>query len=108
VFRTYPRAATAPLCSTLGCTPIATGLHENVEDVAGLVDCTPEVLPLTPDRHKKFIQVPVVAQATFSPLELSSVLRTKLPRPLSDGLAGGNDAAVSQESSTSQKLRQNR
>ena len=81
----------------LGCTPIATRLHENVEDVAVLINSVPEILSLTLDRDQELIQVPGVAQATFSPLELSSVLSTKLPRPLSDGLVGHDDAALSQE-----------
>ena len=45
----------------LGCTPIATRLHENVDDVAVLIDSAPEILPLTLDRHEELVQVPGVA-----------------------------------------------
>ena len=39
----------------LSCAPISTRLHENVEDVAVLIDSTPEILPLTLDRHKELV-----------------------------------------------------
>jgi hypothetical protein len=57
----------------------------------------PSHLPLALDGHEELVQVPRVAQATLSPLELSSVLRTKLPRPLSDGLVGHDDAPLGEE-----------
>ena len=81
----------------LSCAPISTRLHENVEDISVLVNCAPQILALTLDRHKELVQVPGVAQATFSSLELSSVRCTKLPRPLSDGLVGDDDPALCKE-----------
>ena len=72
-------------------------LHENVEDVAILIDSPPEILPLTLDRHKELVQVPGVAQATCSPPELACVLRTKFPRPLAHGLVGDGDSALCQQ-----------
>ena len=57
----------------------------------------PKILPLTLDRHKELVQVPGVAQPAFSPLELSSVVHTKLPRPLADGLVGDDDSALCQK-----------
>jgi len=45
----------------LGCSPIATRLDENVDDVPVLIDSAPEILPLTPDRHKELVQVPDIA-----------------------------------------------
>ena len=76
---------------------MASRLDEDIEDISVLVHSAPEILPLALDRHEELVQVPCVAQATFSPLELSCVLRTKLPRPLSDGLVGDDDAALNQE-----------
>ena len=45
----------------LGCTSIATRLHEDVDDIAVLIDSAPEILPLTPDRDEELVQVPGVA-----------------------------------------------
>ena len=81
----------------LGRLPVAARLDENVDHVAVLVNGAPEILPLTLDRHEDFVQVPRVAQATFSSLELSSVLRTKPPRPLADGLVGDDDPPLSEK-----------
>ncbi len=78
----------------LGRSPVAARLDENVDHVAVLVNGAPEILPLTLDRHEDFVQVPRVAEATLSPLELSSVLRTKLPTPLSDSLVGHEDTPL--------------
>ena len=80
-----------------GCGLVPLPLHHIAQDFAFIIDSAPEILPLTSDRHKKLVQVPGVAQATLSPLELSSVLHTKLPRPLSDRLVGDDDSALSQE-----------
>ena len=77
--------------------PIAPRLDEDIDDISVLVNSAPEILPLTVDRQEEFVQVPSVAQATFSALELSGVLRTKLPRPLSDGLVGHDDAPLGEE-----------
>jgi len=45
----------------LDCSPIATRLDENVDDFALRIDSAPEILPLTLDGHKEFVQVPDVA-----------------------------------------------
>jgi hypothetical protein len=38
-----------------GCTPIATRLHENLDDIAVLIDSAPEIPPLTLDRHEELV-----------------------------------------------------
>ena len=81
----------------LGCTAIATRLDEDFDDVPGLIDGPPEIVPLTPDSHKELVQVPDVAQATLSPGEVSSAHRTELPTPLPDCLAGNDDPAFGEE-----------
>jgi hypothetical protein len=70
---------------SFGCTLITTGLHENINHVAILVDSSPQILPLTLDRHEQFVQVPHAAQASLSSPERPGVFDTKLPTPLSDG-----------------------
>lgn len=39
----------------LGCTPIATWLHQYVDDIAVLIDRAPEILPLALDRHEELV-----------------------------------------------------
>ena len=45
----------------IGCTPIATRLHENVDDVAFLIDSALEIPPLALDRHEELVQMTGVA-----------------------------------------------
>ena len=76
---------------------IAPRLDEDIDDISVLVDSPPEILPLALDRHKELVQVPGVAQATFPPLELSSVLRPELPTPLANGFVGDDDPPLGEE-----------
>ena len=77
--------------------PISTRLDQDVDHVTVLVDGTPEVLTLALDVDEELVQVPRVAQATFSPLQPASVLSAELPAPLPDCLVGHGDAALRQE-----------
>jgi hypothetical protein len=54
-------------------TPVPPRLEQDVDRVAVLVNCAPEIMPLTPDRHEELVQVPRVAQAAPSPGEPASV-----------------------------------
>ena len=81
----------------LGRLPVAARLDENVDHVAVLVNGAPQILPLTLDRHEDFVQVPRVAEATFSPLELPGVLGPEPSAPLTNGLMGHDDPTFCQE-----------
>ena len=52
---------------------VATRLDENIEDVAILIDGTPEIAPLSLDGDEDLVQVPDVAQPTLSTLEPASI-----------------------------------
>ena len=69
-------------------------LNEDVNHVAVLVHSPPQIVALALNLHEKLIQVPGVAEATLSPLQLSSVLGTELLAPLTNGLAGDGDPAL--------------
>jgi hypothetical protein len=43
------------------CMLIAAVLHEDINDIAVLIDCTPEILPLALNRDKEFVDMPGVA-----------------------------------------------
>ena len=42
------------------CTPVPTGLYEDVDQVTVLIHRAPEILALTVDRHEDFVQEPRV------------------------------------------------
>jgi hypothetical protein len=77
--------------------PIATRLDQNVDHIAVLVDRTPEILTLASNGDEELVQVPRVAQPTFSPLQPAGVIASELPAPLADGLVGDGDAPLRQE-----------
>ena len=48
---------------------IAPWLHEDIDDVAVLIDSPPEVLQLAVDFQEKLIQMPSITEATLPPLQ---------------------------------------
>ena len=72
-------------------------LHEDVDDIAVLVDGTPKILPLSLDGDEDLVQVPYVSQASLSALQSTSVLRTEFDAPKSDRFIGNRDAALRQQ-----------
>ena len=56
-----------------GSPAVTTRLDENIEDVAILIDGTPEIAPLSLDGDEDLVQVPEVAQPALSTLEPASV-----------------------------------
>jgi hypothetical protein len=87
---------------------IATALDKNIDDIAVLIDRAPEVLPLTLNRDKDFVEVPGITQATLTLFEFSSIGRSKLPTPLTNGFIRDRDASFGEKFFHSRKLRQNR
>ena len=71
-----------------------TRLHEDVDDVAILIDGTPEIVPLSLDGDEDLVQVPCVAQPALSTLEPASVFRTELDAPKPDRFVEHRDAAL--------------
>jgi hypothetical protein len=65
---------------------VSAALHENIQDVAILIDGPPQILARTVDREEHFVQVPLVAWSGTPPPELVSALLAKFPAPLTDGL----------------------
>jgi len=66
-------------------TPVPTGLHENVDYVAVLIDGTPQILPLAVDCDEHFVQEPHVAEPALATLQTPSVIGTELRAPLPNG-----------------------
>ena len=78
-------------------TPVSTGLHENIDHVTVLIDRPPEVLALTVDRDKYFIQKPRIAETTLAAFQSTSVLRSEFVRPLPDRFISHAHAALSEQ-----------
>ena len=80
-----------------GSPAVATRLDEDVDDVAILIDGTPEIVPLSLDGDEDLVQVLCVAQPALSTLEPASVFRAELDAPKPDCFVGHRDAALGQE-----------
>jgi hypothetical protein len=76
---------------------IATPLHQNFNDISVLVDRPIQIMELTLNGHKGFVNVPDITQAAFSPFELPRIIRAKLETPLANGFIGHRDSPFSQE-----------
>ncbi len=82
---------------TLGGAAISPRLNQNVDDIAVLIDRSPQVPLLSLDLHEHFVQIPEVAETTGFLLKPTSVLAAKLPAPLADRFVGDDDASLSQQ-----------
>ena len=79
------------------CTPVPTGLYEDVDQVTVLIHRAPEILALTVDRHEDFVQEPRISESTLSSLPLPSVVGAELPAPLANGFVGHDDSSFGQQ-----------
>ena len=63
---------------SLGSASVASRLHEDVDQVAVLIDRTPEILSCTVDRHEDFVQIQRVAEPTLILSQSPRILGTEL------------------------------
>jgi hypothetical protein len=89
----FEQATEKPFSSLL----IAAALHENINDIAVLIDGSPQILLLSLNRDKHFVEMPGVTQAALSFFQFASISRTKLLTPLTNGFIGDGDAAFCEE-----------
>ena len=82
---------------SFGRTLIAPGLHQDIDDVAVLIDSPPEVLQLAIDFQEKLIEMPSITEATLQSLQFPGVVRTKLLTPTSNRFLGNKDASLCQQ-----------
>ena len=57
------------------CTPVPTGLYEDVDQVTVLIHRAPEILALTVDRHEDFVQEPRISES--NPVVASTAERSR-------------------------------
>jgi hypothetical protein len=77
----------------LGGTLIAARLNQDVDHVAILIHGPPEVMLLSIDSNKDFVQMPSVAEAALAALQISGIARTELLTPDSDRFIRDDDSA---------------
>ena len=72
-------------------------LHQDIEDMAVLIDRPPEVVPLTPNRQKDLIQMPLITSLGTPAPQLIGLRLPELPARLPDGFVRHHDPAGEQE-----------
>ena len=72
---------------------IAARLNQDVDHVAVLIHCTPQILLSAANSNEDFVQVPSIAKAALTPLQFSGILRTKLLTPEPNRFIRDDDSA---------------
>jgi hypothetical protein len=72
-------------------------LDQDIQDVAVLIDCTPQIVPFAMNGEKDLIEVPRVARPGTPPPQLIRLRLAELPAPLANGLVGHDYATDEQE-----------
>ena len=80
-----------------GGAPIPSRLDQDVEEVAVLVDRSPQVLLATVEGDEQLIEMPRVSEASASLPESSRIRAAERSTPPSDRLIGDRDAPLGQE-----------
>jgi len=79
----FPSLASLPLQKhakePFGRTSVTISLNQYVDHVPVLIHGPPETVPLAPDLHEVFVQMPHVTQPALATFQLSCVLRSELP-----------------------------
>jgi hypothetical protein len=76
---------------------IAARLNQDVDHIAVLIHGPPEIVLLTIDSDKEFVQMPGVAEATLTPLQISGIARTELLTPDSNRFIRNEDSAFGEK-----------
>jgi hypothetical protein len=84
---------------------IPAGLEQDVDDLAVLVDGSPEVVALTANGHEEFVEMPGVADRPGLTLEPPRVRGAEGLAPVPDGFVRDGNAAVREEVFASRKLK---
>ena len=94
-FRTLAaqKSSKEALCGVL----ITMRLDQDVDHVTVLVHGTPQVLLLAVDSNEDLVQIPVVAEPSFSSLQFPGIVRTELLAPAPDGLIRQDDSPLGEK-----------
>ena len=89
--------AMAALLISLAVAPIAPGLDQDVQDVAVLVNRSPQIVPLPLDGHEEFVQIPGVAHPTASAPQSPRVVESERLTPLPNRFIRHDDTPFGEE-----------
>ena len=76
---------------------VPTTRHQDIQDVAVLIDSTPEIELLSLNLHEDFIDVPSIAQFALLSSDRLGIFRPKLQAPEPNCLVGDRDATLGEE-----------
>ena len=91
--RTLQESLKESLCGR----PVPPRLHQDVDDVAVLIDGTPEVLQWAVDSDEHFVQIPRIAEPALASLESPGIRGAEFDRPLSDRLVHHDHSAFGEQ-----------
>src|SRR4029079_18395968 len=92
-----PLAAQQPSKESLRGALITAPLNQNIDHVAVLIHGAPQILLFTVDSNEDFVQVPNIAEAALTPLQLSGIVRTELLTPNSNRFIRDDDSAFGEK-----------
>src|SRR5450631_442973 len=93
--RHIPRASQQPLEKPSSGLLVSTGLYENIEDAAILVNGAPQILQATVDLEVHLVKMPRVAKLPTSSANALGVVPTKLAAPGADRFVSHGHSALS-------------
>ena len=68
--------------------PVSTTLDEDLEDLALVVDGTPQIHVLARDPHDHFVEMPAIARSRTAPSQAASDCRSEFEHPTANALIG--------------------
>src|SRR3984893_7863091 len=89
----HPRRREALLAEQLaheldGCRPVSTTLDQNLEDLAFVVDGTPQIHLLARDPDDHFVEMPAIARSRTAPPPAPSERRSEFEHPTANAFVG--------------------
>ncbi len=76
---------------------VPTTRHQDIQDVAVLIDSTPEIQLLSLNLHEQFIDEPDVTQTTLLSAQRSSIGRPDFQAPIANGFVGHGNATLCEQ-----------
>ena len=81
---------------SLGSSLVPAFSDQDIQHIAILIHCSPQVELYSLNLHEEFIHMPGVAQSTPLASDRAGVFRSELETPEADGLVGDGDSPFSQ------------
>src|SRR4029077_11280489 len=76
---------------------VSTTLDQDLEDLALVVDGTPQIHVLARDPHDHFVEMPAIARSRTAPSQTSSDRRSEFEHPTANALVGDVETALGKQ-----------